>query len=115
MDIHSKKVLELAGILFDKIEDIDEQMVPRELFLSYHKYEQIKLLIPELKTHYSSSEMTCLHKNAETTQKWPFLNIVRQVLNRYKFKMLPIRKSDGYTLDGIKKYKRFFKIKKTEI
>ena len=26
--------------------------------------------------------------------------------------MEPIRKSDGYTLEGIKKYKRFFQIKK---
>jgi hypothetical protein len=26
--------------------------------------------------------------------------------------MEPIRKSDGYTLDGIKKYKRYFLIKK---
>ena len=26
--------------------------------------------------------------------------------------MEPIRKSDGYTLEGVKKYKRFFQIKK---
>jgi hypothetical protein len=26
--------------------------------------------------------------------------------------MEPIRKSDGYTLEGVKKYKRFFEIKK---
>jgi hypothetical protein len=43
------------------------------------------------------------------------MTIFIAILNRYKFKMLPIRKSDGYTLDGIKKYKRFFRIKKTEI
>jgi len=29
--------------------------------------------------------------------------------------MEPIRKSDGYTLEGIKKYKRFFQIKKNNI
>jgi hypothetical protein len=26
--------------------------------------------------------------------------------------MEPIRKSDGYTLEGVKKYKRYFQIKK---
>ena len=26
--------------------------------------------------------------------------------------MEPIRKADGYTLDGVKKYKRYFQIKK---
>jgi hypothetical protein len=28
--------------------------------------------------------------------------------------MEPIRKSDGYTLEGVKKYKRFFQIKKIQ-
>jgi hypothetical protein len=54
--------------------------------------------------------MTSLQKNAETIQKWPLLNIVRQILQNYNYKMIPIRKCDGYTLDGIKKFKRFFQI-----
>ena len=29
--------------------------------------------------------------------------------------MTPIRKSDGYTLDGIKKYKRFFQIERKTV
>ena len=29
--------------------------------------------------------------------------------------MEPIRKSDGYTLEGVKKYKRFFQIKKKSV
>ena len=63
-----------------------------------------------MKKIYSSTFMTSLQKNADKCQKWPLLNLVRQILNNYKYKMLPIRKSDGYTLDGIKKYKRFFLI-----
>jgi hypothetical protein len=54
--------------------------------------------------------MTSLQKNAEKEQKWPLLNLVRQILNVYNYKMEPIRKSDGYTLEGVKKYKRFFQI-----
>jgi hypothetical protein len=54
--------------------------------------------------------MTSLQKNADIVQKWPLLNFVRQILNTYGYKMEPIRKADGYTLDGVKKYKRYFKI-----
>ena len=56
--------------------------------------------------------MTILQKNADKSQKWPLLNLVRQILNVYHYKMEPIRKADGYTLEGIKKYRRFFQIKK---
>jgi len=58
--------------------------------------------------------MTSLQTNADKSQKWPLLNLTRQILSVYGFKMTPIRKSDGYTKEGIKKYKRFFIIKKIE-
>ena len=73
-------------------------------------YTDIKKRIPELKKLFSSSAMTCLQESAETTQKWPLLNLVRQILHGYKYEMKPIRKSDGYTPEGVKKYKRFFEI-----
>ena len=58
--------------------------------------------------------MTSLQKNADKIQKWPLINLVRQILLFYNYKMEPIRKSDGYTLEGVKKYKRFFQIKKIQ-
>jgi hypothetical protein len=59
--------------------------------------------------------MTSLQKNASKSQKWPLLNLVRQILSIYNYQMEPIRKSDGYTLEGVKKYKRFFQIKKKSL
>jgi hypothetical protein len=56
--------------------------------------------------------MTSLQKTAAKSQKWPLLNLVRQILGVYKYNMRPVRKSDGYTKDGVKKYKRFFIIEK---
>ena len=44
-------------------------------------------------------------------EKWPLLNLVRQILKSNNFKMDPIRKSNGYTKEGKKKYLRFFVIK----
>ena len=58
--------------------------------------------------------MTSLQNNAEKQQKWPLLNLIRQILSVFGYKMEPIRKADGYTLEGIKKYKRFFHIFKKE-
>jgi hypothetical protein len=112
MDEYSKKIFESSGIVFESISDLDGQLIPREQLLSDSKYNEVKKLIPELKKVYSSSFMTGLQRNAEKNQKWPLLNLIRQILNSYKFDMEPIRKSDGYTLEGVKKYKRFFQIKK---
>jgi hypothetical protein len=110
MDEEIKKIFFIIGLNIEKIEDFEGLFIPREHLLCDLKYNEIKKLIPNLKKIYSSSFMTSLQKNADKCQKWPLLNLVRQILNIYKYKMVPIRKSDGYTLDGIKKYKRFFLI-----
>lgn len=89
-----------------------EQLIPRETFLSDKKYEEIKPHIPDLKTILSSSSLTSLHKEADKQQKFPLLNLVRQVLNAYSYDMKPIRKCDGYTKTGTKKFRRFFLITK---
>jgi hypothetical protein len=63
-----------------------------------------------MKKYLSSTHLTSLQKSANLNQKWPLLNLVRQILKCYKFKMKPIRKSNGYSPDGKKLYKRFFLI-----
>lgn len=112
MEEESKQILKIIGFEFDELKDVDGLIIPRETLLSDTIYEQVKTKIPELKKNYSSSFMTSLQKNADKSQKWPLLNLVRQILNVYHYKMEPIRKADGYTLEGVKKYRRFFQIKK---
>ena len=115
MNEEGKTILKMTGIEFNEIEDLNGLTIWREQLLSDLKYEEIKKLLPELKKIYSSSFMTSLQKNADKSQKWPLLNLVRQILNVYDYKMEPIRKSDGYTLEGVKKYKRYFLIKKNNL
>lgn len=115
MDDETKEILKLIGLEFNNSNTIEEQLIPREILLSNNKYDEIKLYIPELKKKYSSSFLTCLQKNANTSQKWPLLNLTRQILHIYGYKMEPVRKADGYTLDGVKKYKRYFLINKNTI
>ena len=111
MDDLSKKFLHDIGIQFANLDDLNSLMIPRETFLSNAKYAEIKDKIRDLKNLYSSSSLTGFQNGASVKQKWPLLNIVRQILNVYNFHMEPIRKSDGYTQEGVKKYKRFFIIK----
>ena len=115
MDEECKTVLFLVGLKFEILNDLDGLLVPRENLLDDKKYYEIKQYIPELKKIFSSSCMTSLQKTADKSQKWPLLNLIRQILSFYNYKMEPIRKSDGYTLEGVKKYKRFFQIKRITV
>ena len=112
MNEESKNILNIVGIEFNDVDDLKGLTILREQLLSDNKYEEVKKLLPELKKIYSSSLMTSLQKNADKSQKWPLLNLVRQILSSHNYKMEPIRKSDGYTLEGVKKYKRYFLIEK---
>lgn len=112
MDSTCKQILQTCNIEFQEMHELEGQLIPRETLLDLDKYHLVKIHIAEMKKTFSSSLMTCLQKNAKDQQKWPLLNMIRQILHLYRFKMTPVRKSDGYTLDGIKKFKRFFCIQK---
>lgn len=104
--------LHKCDFVFDKIEQLDGMLIPRDMLLDEKKYLDISRNIIELKKIFSSSMLTSLQTNAQKKQKWPLLNLVRQILKSNDYKMEPIRKSNGYTKDGKKKYLRFFLIKK---
>jgi hypothetical protein len=112
MDNEINLMFKIVGLEVNNFDELNGLTIPRETLLSDNKYDEIKYLIPDLKKNYSSSFMTSLQKNADKSQKWPLLNLIRQILHVYGYKMEPIRKSDGYTLEGVKKYKRFFLIHK---
>ena len=106
-----KDFLNKCSIVFDEFSQLDGMLIPRDLLLSNEKYESVREDIEKMKKLYSSGSLTALQKNAEASQKWPLLNLVRQILKSNNFKMDPIRKSNGYTKEGKKKYLRFFVIK----
>ena len=107
----SKKILDELGINIEKIENCE---IERDFFLDLTKYKNIQKYITELKKEFSSSFLTSLQENASVKQKFPLLNLVRQILNVYGYKMEPIRKCDGYTSDKKKRFKRYFFIVKEE-
>ena len=106
-----KDFLNKCSIVFDDYSQLDGMLIPRDVLLSKEKYESIKEDIEKMKKLYSSGTLTALQKNAMENQKWPLLNLARQILKSNNFQMNPIRKSNGYTKEGKKKYLRFFMIK----
>ena len=112
MDNSIKEILMAVDIDPDCL---DGALIPRDMLINDLLYEKIQEKIPDLKKKFSSSYMTSLHKGAKDQQKWPLLNLIRQILHTYHYQMKPIRKSDGYTPQGVKKYKRFFLISKLRL
>ena len=115
MNNHEKVIytfLKECNFVIDNIEQLDGLMIPREMLLSEKKYLDVSKNILELKQMFSSSMLTSLQNTAPKRQKWPLLNLVRQILKSNDYKMVPLRKSGGYTKEGKKIYKRFFVIKK---
>jgi hypothetical protein len=112
LDKTCKNILNIVGIYSNYVTELEGIFFSREQLLSEIKYNQIKEFIPELKKNFSSSFMTSMQKNAGKNQKWPLINLVRQILSVYNYHLSPVRKCDGYTSEGVKKYKRFFKILK---
>ena len=110
MDTTNILFLNKCGIPFDTVEQLNGQLIPRDILLSIERYNLIRDDIKLLKQRYSSSTLTSLQTNASQSQKWPLLNLVRQILRANNFTMNPVRRADGATKEGKKKYKRFFLI-----
>jgi hypothetical protein len=109
---HVKTFLMKCKIVLNQFHDLDGMLVPREIFLDKLVYDSVKEDISILKQLFTSSALTSLQSNAEGNQKWPLLNLVRQILRSCHYKMTPKRVSAGYTKEGKKIYKRMFIIEK---
>lgn len=117
IDKHNKMInfLNKASITCNNINDLNGMLIPREIFMNEERYKNIKEDIPELKKIFSSSYLTSLQETAQDKQRWPLLNLIRQLLRSCNYKLTPKRVSDGYTLDGKKKYKRMFIVEKMRV
>ena len=104
--------LNSCDIKCTNINDLDGQIIPRETLLDHAIYDKIKADIPKIKHLLSSTKFTAVQKNADLSQKWPLINLIRQILRKYNYLLIPKRVCDGYTKDGVKKYRRLFEIKR---
>ena len=104
----------LKEIGITNLDDMDGILLERDIFMNLETYERIKLRIVDLKKYFSSSLLTSLQENGPVKQKFPLINIIRQLLKIRHYQMEPIRKANGYEKSGKRQklYKRYFLIKK---
>lgn len=112
--IFIKNLLHKCNVVFEDFSTLDGIVIPRDILLKNDKLESMYDDIERLKSIFSSSSMTSLHKNASEKQKNPLLNLVRQILRSLYYKMVPFKKANGYTKDGKKIFTRYFRISKLE-
>ena len=110
MDALYLEILSEFGV--QELESLDGFIIEREIFLNDEIYKRVKTKVGDLKNYFSSSMLTSLQQNAEDKQKFPLINIVRQLLKAKYYQMEPIRKANGYEKSGKKLYKRYFRVKK---
>ena len=105
-----KKMLNFINISFSDINELEGKIIVRDILLTesvqdhYQKYqEDLK------KCGYKSGKLTSLHKN--TNQKFPAINMLRQILKCQGFLLQPKIESIGYNkATGQKLVKRYFTI-----
>ena len=97
-----------CGLKCKTLQELSGKQIPREVLLDLNLYNNLYGSISELKEIYSTTKTTCLQSSAESNQKWPLLNLVRQVLKLNKFNLIPIRVSNGYAKDGKKNINGIF-------
>lgn len=104
--------LNKCNININNLQELHGLTIERDLLLNISIYNELKIHIPNLKSLLKTSICTSTQKNAEIHQKWPLLNLIRQLLKNKGYKLEPKRISNGYNKEGKKLYKRLFIIEK---
>jgi len=114
MVVISEEVTNIFKILDMDIkteQDLFSALVPRDLLLRVDVEQELTLLISSLKGKYKTSKLNCLHKNRDDKQKFPGINLVRQILRCNGYHLKPVIFSRGYCkYSGKKIVDRNFKI-----
>jgi hypothetical protein len=91
--------------------DLFGLLIDRDLLLRVDIEHKLATLISSLKGKYKTSKLTCLHKNRDNKQKYPGINLVRQIFRCNGYHLKPVVYCRGYCKhNGKKIVERNFKI-----
>jgi len=108
------KLLKVINIDIENKELLTNYTFERDILLKKEVIDKYYNMIKNLKKQYTSDILTCLHMNSVSKQKFPGINMLRQILKCNGFKLKPKVVSMGYVGD-IKMVKRFFVITPIEL
>lgn len=119
-ELEKKNQLELLLRIFrilnydvETIKEITEITLYRDKLIDKNIRKIVLELIPDLKDQYKSAYLTCLHDNSIYKQKYPVINLLRQILKCNHLILKPKIVSNGYEkITGKKKVMRMFTIEK---
>ena len=109
-----KSLFKIINIDINNIEDLMSLEIDRDKLLTNKVNEECEKLVEKCKLHYNSSKLTSLHKNRLEKQKFPVINLFRQILKCHDLKLQPKVTSIGYHKNGKKIIKRSFQIKNSK-
>ena len=105
--IHINNIDDLLNI------EIDRMVLLEDPFYTYAlQYKEI--IKKKYNTIYSSNYYNFTHNNSITKQKFPSINLIRQILKSNGLKLFPYYKSFGYDEHKKKIVQRYFTIKYIE-
>ena len=109
-----KEMLAKIGLKFENIDDIEGQIIERDILLTDEVSSFLLSFQEKIKNSgYKTGTLTSLHKNNNEKQRWPEVNILRQLLKCNQFRLKPFTKSNGYNkTTGKKNVLRFYRIEK---
>lgn len=93
-----RHMLSYIGIQFREIVELVNQAVSREKLLNDDTVQYYNTIFkPQLRhLNYNTGKLTSLRKNNMETQKFPAVNMLRQILRCHKLHLRPHIKSMGY-------------------
>ena len=107
-----KEIFSIINYNIEYKEDLFKLLISQKYLLSNEFKYKINKLIPKLKKQYNSTTLTCLHKNSLDKQKFPTINLIRQILKCNNLKLKPHVICKGYYKCTNKKiFERYFVIK----
>ena len=99
------KIFNILGYNIHENNDLLDIMIYREKLINKKIEKKLMELIPDLKEVYNTGYLNCLHDNSIYKQKFPAINLIRQILKCNYLKLVPKIISNGYEkLSGKKSY-----------
>jgi len=108
-------LFKLIHIDIQSEEDLFKLMIPQEelktpeAIVSFSN-DKMKDLIKN--SDYSSEYLNCLHEGSRNKQKFPAVNMIRQLLRCNQYHLYPHVICRGYTSNGKKIRERYYRVRK---